>query len=308
MNEEQKKQNLLNNLKKSINDIITSKTAKYENEICNQAIYDFSTRKKLEICHDNDPPWDFSGQIVQAKGTGGFLASDFETLGDFMEMPNGNSIATYVSRYGMHHQTFGEWYEEELRNKFAADIRTCISALCWQDLLFLYKEIHCLPAKEETEPKCEHERMAYVWEIEDNYFPSKNLDKTIETMERIKKAPFANLLKKHKPAVEKRLSLEKALAEKRERQREIDRVKASAIWKNVQNAHMSKHGMQVGKNLNKNNYRAFMETLAGLRITRNEARLLADFAPLILSNSVRRILTSQGSTKTEKSISNAYLE
>src|SRR5690625_2480567 len=68
--------------------------------------YDLMTNLKLNISHDADPEWDHSGILYTNFPNENFDVADYESVDDFLEEYTGNSIATYVSHYGLHHETY----------------------------------------------------------------------------------------------------------------------------------------------------------------------------------------------------------
>ncbi|MDY0406069.1 hypothetical protein P5G51_012320 [Virgibacillus sp. 179-BFC.A HS] len=82
--------------------------------------YDLMTGNKRYISHDFDPPWDHSGTLISCSTNVNFNLADYEKVGDFLEEYTGNSVATYISRHGLFHETYrdkySEWFEEQYRN------------------------------------------------------------------------------------------------------------------------------------------------------------------------------------------------
>lgn len=82
--------------------------------------YDLLTGRKQKLTHDFDPPWDYSGTLISTPGNTSYNVADYEKVGDFLQEYTGNTIASYISNYGLLHETYEEkhskWGEDKFRD------------------------------------------------------------------------------------------------------------------------------------------------------------------------------------------------
>lgn len=75
---------------------------------------------RYRINHDDDPPWDSSGNAERESLNTEDMLSLYETLDEWMEDElTGNSMASYVSGMGLYWQTYGEDIQIDLHNELA---------------------------------------------------------------------------------------------------------------------------------------------------------------------------------------------
>lgn len=90
--------------------------------------YDLMTSFKRYISHEANPPWDHSGSLYTSFPDVNFDLADYEKVEDFFEQYTGNSMATYISHHGLHHETYREkytdWFEEQYRNAHYGYLRS----------------------------------------------------------------------------------------------------------------------------------------------------------------------------------------
>ncbi|RAL20812.1 hypothetical protein [Thermoflavimicrobium daqui] len=82
----------------------------YVNQVAKWFAYTLSTQSKYMVSHKHDPPWDYSGQLINTNQS--FDLNDYPQLQDFIEEYNGHTLATFLSGCGFHHVTYSEELEE----------------------------------------------------------------------------------------------------------------------------------------------------------------------------------------------------
>lgn len=82
--------------------------------------YDLLTGRKQYLTHDFDPPWDYSGTLISHSENTSYKVADYEKVEDFLQEYTGNTIASYISNYGLFHETYenkySNWVEEKYRD------------------------------------------------------------------------------------------------------------------------------------------------------------------------------------------------
>ena len=143
-----KNENLPLELNVEIDYILEKAANKFMEDIFHKIIHNFLTYPKRGLTHDYDPPYDHSGMTIVVYGDESYNENDFKTIGDFLEMYNGNSIATYTSGCGLTHETFGEYYELELKGMLTKAIYSFLSGIDKQELQLLVDEMPYYEYKE----------------------------------------------------------------------------------------------------------------------------------------------------------------
>lgn len=81
--------------------------------LAEELAYDFMFTPKYKITHEYDSPWDCSGMLVQENDL--ISVDDYYSVEDFFDEYTGQSTASYTSGIGFLHNSFGEKYEDVVR-------------------------------------------------------------------------------------------------------------------------------------------------------------------------------------------------
>ena len=179
---------ILASLEEGLDVLLEQEKAKILETIFSDIIYDFYTCNKYTLSHDYDPPYDYSGSL--SKTNLPYCLEDYETIGEFLEEYTGDSMATYVSGWGMRYLDFASYYADEINERLCKIAYEFIEKL--DSELFKTLAIDSGWQKEyERALRNHHEIYDIAIELADYYgYYDKTYEKQHEIMEEISKESF----------------------------------------------------------------------------------------------------------------------
>ncbi len=237
--------------------------------------YDFMFSHKYEVSHEEDPPWDYSGRLIQVDR--GFSLEEYLCIGDFLEEYTGESMLSFESRCGFFHTRFEEKYENMI-HKYIYD--------CCKEVLSDIGDEKLLQLLLEQGVKVSEEDMQYLIEtaIEEDLFEEPLLYH-YEIFEHIKSMNFKlTILRGKEEAIKKYKDKEKRSKENRERL-EMERQNAKKLWSKLQNLYKLQTGKMIQK-VEMRDYEMFKHFLDYNQVTKEDRVILATHLIGFFSNKV----------------------
>ena len=260
---------------------------KLEDDFRVDIVRKFIVDPKFAISHSWDPPWDGSGHIKAVYGDDGHKVGDYATTGNFLALYSGNTHATHVPGYGLHHETYEEYYKDEAEQKARATIYGLIVSSGVGALLKLAKEIPVLDkyAKlfEKKQPD-ESEKYDMASEIACFHgFDDLASDFAEALVEKLSREPFETVYNKFAPTVLGTLETERT---RKEFEEAFRKAKIEMLLSKLEQPSRKWREEKRIRKIEAGDFAAFERFLSQNGITAEEKRLLADVSPIPLSNKV----------------------
>lgn len=233
---------------------------------------------KLDVSHDWDPSWDFSGRLVEDEE--GYNLDDYQSLYDFTDDSyNGGSRATYVSGHGLRYNTYSDELEEITDEWVWKQLEFAMQKLLREDRKLLLEWVNTsrgVSVDDINNPKELAEEMLGYDLVGDHLIHA-----TYELMKLVGNMGLKLLYKKGEKGARDRIIQEEIAERKRAEEAEINRQKAEKLWNKVSKAYNLRYGRnssaqlpQINKGLYKSKFKPVLDELYRNGIPKEEIRLL----------------------------------
>jgi len=264
-----------------IKDRVDSKLQVLLEQISVELAYDFMFSRKYEVSHDVDPPWDYSGRLIQLNG--GFSFEDYNCIGDFLEEYSGETTPSFVSGCGFFHTRYEEKYGYMIQEFIYECCKEVLSEAGEECLLQLLLEQGYEVSEEELK-----DIIQMVMDIELFDEPSWYY---VDILDQIKPINFKLMvLRGKREAIQRHNDKEKRDKEQGERLI-AEQLAAECLWSKL----LKLYKLQFGKKIYKvemKDYEMFKRFLDNNQISLEERIILASHLNGIFSNKVREHLKS----------------
>lgn len=271
-------QETINIIAKGIEKNFADEVENIKKWIPSQLAYDVLTGKRYELTHYYDPPYDSSGKLVTDYDS--FDVNHYKTVGDFLDELTGISNATYLSGHGLHYSTYGEYYEELIKEKLIITHIAYMKSYGFETLhslgkLYLeydYEDIDSLINE-------------LVESIEEFGYWS-HLGCVHEIMQELNIIDFKYIFKQGEQNARKRIKEKEKEFERERKQIEQDKLYCEKLWTVLEKQYQLIFQCPIPKRIEIANYEPFNAFLVQVGVTNKERELISRFSPISFSNSV----------------------
>lgn len=131
---------IISNIAKGLEKIIENTECEIIKTFPSEFFNDFFNGVKYKITHEFDPEWDCSGKLILCEEKSNFNIEDYGTVWEFFEEYTGNSEPTFISGFGMHHETYDDVYSHWVEKELEDTHHHYLKSMGFQLLLNLAKE------------------------------------------------------------------------------------------------------------------------------------------------------------------------
>ncbi|PTM59848.1 hypothetical protein [Desmospora activa] len=265
---------------------------RYFDHIAKWMAYQFLTKNKYEVDHNLDPPWDSSGRLISTNQN--LQTEDYQTLEQFLEEYNGNSLPSFVSGCGLSHQTFAADLERETSQFIGDELYNLLSQLNQQQLDEIKTFLLNNPYRSEDLDLTMPENIAYEIFITDTLECYWNI--IIAMQERIALFEIALLYKRGISTATERFAKEHEEKKQRNEQLKKQHIKASQTWSKIERLYQVRFGETLPFSIEmpfyKTQFHPWLLSLQTEGMAETEIQMTAKFYCHSFSNSVRHHLSS----------------
>lgn len=246
--------------------------------------YDILTHAVYYVNHRIDPLWDSSGILLRDHKKGKYNIDDYELVEEFLDEHTGDSEATYISGYGLHHITFRDNYREWILEKL------------WKEYFSYLENNYISEIKSIGENTFDdgYERDLVDTMIDLSYEFDEFLVEDYERIENLLNE-IGNLNAKQtyitgEAKAKKRLEEEWVKLEKLSKQKELEKESFLELWNTLQEKYKLEYERNIPNRIAMSEYVEFNDFLDKMKVTDNGKRLIAMYAPVSFSIKVARLL------------------
>lgn len=243
--------------------------------------YDILTHR---VSHLSDPPWDSSGSLFRDHKRDRYNIDDYELVKEFLDEYTGDSKASCVPGYGLHHTTFEDSYREWILEKL------------WKEYFSYLENNYISEIKSIGENTFDdgYERDLVDTMIDLSYEFDEFLVEDYERIENLLNE-IGNLNAKQtyitgEAKAKKRLEEEWAKLEKLSKQKELEKESFLELWNILQEKYKLEYERNIPNRIAMSEYVEFNDFLDKMKVTDNGKRLIATYAPVSFSIKAARLL------------------
>lgn len=280
---------ILSRLSEQLDEIIQKRVDIYTRTVYYRIINDFHTKCKRKLSDDNDSSYDSSGHTNISFNDHFFDVTDYETIGDFLEELNGNTIRSFASGGSLIHQTFGEYYQDDLEEDLHRTMQGFLYSIDDNDFKVLTNEIY------DHIPEGLN-RWTIIADIGCyfNEFECSIYQKAEEAIDIIEQASFIFWHKKLSKQVLCDIEKEKERQRKQLAELQLfdrkERQKFKQFWSRLEKRYMLMYQKNLPKQVNMDGYYEFRRFLKQNDVTYEEVMTIIDYSSIQFSEEVVYLL------------------
>lgn len=246
--------------------------------------YDLMTGSKRYISHDLDPPWDHSGTLFSCSTNGNFKLADYEKVEDFLEEYTGNSVATYISRHGLCHETYREKYSGWLEEQYHNAHYDYFNKLGSEVLKLLAKDIYDKDYLEQSDNDTDYLINELIDEFEE--FEDMSFLHAEDLCSKISEMDLLLVYKLGEPEAKERLLQEQIKIENITRQMRDEKEVFHKRWLLLEKKYKLVFQKPFPERIEMPDFEIFKHFLDQHHVSKEERALIAKYAPISFSNAV----------------------